>query len=181
MRTKSLMLLFASILLSVVVTAQDVAEQTKAKSKTETTKFEMPEEEVSQEDKLTTKRGFYKYWKESDDQYVRGVNFQKQIARTQIAAGSILLTGGMTMIGFGASMLNTDEGQPNPETKNYETKQNTAAGRTMLITGAFSGVAGIFLLFKGSDNLVNIKNREGKVVGKLGVPKSGNVGVKVEF
>ncbi|GIV33952.1 MAG: hypothetical protein KatS3mg031_1487 [Chitinophagales bacterium] len=137
--------------------------------------------EDEQQEAAVNPKHFYKYWKEKDDEYLRTVGFQKQIARTQIAGGSILLAGGMAMIGYGSTLLNANEGLNAAEIRDYQTKNKTRAGRTLLATGAFSGVAGIFLLFKGSDSLVMLKNQEGKVVGKIGLPDNGDAGVKIEF
>lgn len=121
-------------------------------------------------------------WFEDDENYTKSLAFKKQVGITQIATGSVFLPAGLTMIGVGMHKMNVaDRESSNSETVSEEAIMGRKAGIIMITTGSISSVAGALLIMKGCDTMKEIRNRQGEVVGEVGLSNSGIIGMSVKF
>ena len=112
--------------------------------------------------------------------YDTSAMFKKQISKAQLAAGGILLGGGVGMITGGIL-----QGQ---NSKNAEIIEDTpmttsglGSGKGLIIAGSMTSIIGAILLKKGLDTRREFRNKKGDVVADIGLPENGNLGVFVKF
>lgn len=121
-------------------------------------------------------------WFEDDENYTKSLAFKKQVAITQIATGSVFVPSGLAMIAVGTHKMNVaDRLASNSEGIEEDAVMGRKAGIIMIATGSVTSVAGALLMMKGCETMKQIKNRQGEVVGEVGLSNSGIIGVGVKF
>lgn len=121
-------------------------------------------------------------WFEDEENYHKSLAFKKQVGITQVVTGSVFLPAGLTMIAVGTHKMNVaDRESSNSETVTEEAVMGRKAGIIMVTTGSITSVAGALLMMKGCDTLKQIRNRQGDVVGEVGLSNSGIIGLSMKF
>src|SRR5687767_6551665 len=111
---------------------------------------------------------------EDDENYHKSLAFKRQVGITQVATGGVFIPSGLTMIAIGTHKMNiSDRVASNVEGGEEQSIIDRKAGIIMITTGSVTSLAGALLMMKGCDTLKQIKNRQGDVIGELGLSYSG--------